>query len=178
MSDGDAGQGALTGLAGFLYNACMHDGSCFTTPSERELLNSGDYASYYKEACSTGDTYACQAGEIANGKTLPAILTTARLMDYAADNGMSLTQNDMDAIRLGLATGYANYLGDSPFNAKIPSATTIAEIHWDVFSKYSIPPRAFGGTPLGTLTPGGTWYTKQYPFFIGGGTGWCPDCAK
>lgn len=153
----------------------MHDGKCFTTASERALLNKGDYAGYYKAACSANDAYACQAGDIAAGKSLPAVATTARLMDYAADNGVVLTQDKLNDIRLNLATSYENCLGDSASTAKVPSAQSIAEFHWSVFDTYGLPPRAFGGTPLGTM--GGTWFTKQYPIIIGGGTGWCPKCG-
>ncbi|MFT4190003.1 MAG: RHS repeat-associated core domain-containing protein [Comamonas sp.] len=169
--------GAVTAAYGYLFNYCMSNGKCFTTDSERSLLSNGNYAGYYKLACEGGDAYACQAGEIAAGKSLPAIVTTVRLIDYASDNGVLLSQDGLDDIRLKLAVGYANYLGDSLGNSKNPSEMSIAKIHWNVFGEYGIPPRAFGGTPLGTWTPGGTWYGKSYPIFIGGGVGWCPKCV-
>lgn len=178
LGGGKFANGAQTGAFSYLFNHCSHDGKCFTTSSERALLDKGDFAGYYKAACDGNDAYACQAGEIAAGKSLAAVLTTVRLIDFAADNGIVLTQYKLNDIRLKLATGYADYLGDSAATAKVPSAMSIAEIHWNVFDTYGLPPRAFGGTPLGTLTPGGTWYTKQYPFFIGGGTGWCPKCTN
>jgi hypothetical protein len=177
LGGGKFANGAITAAEGYLFNYCMHDGKCFTATSERALLDKKDYAGYYKLACEGDDAYACQAGDIAAGKSLPAVMTTARLIDYASENGVLLTQDKLNDIRLKLTVGYANYLGDSPDKAKVPSAMSIAEIHWNVFDTYNIPPRAFGGTPFGTWTPGGTWYTKQYPAFIGGGTGWCPKCA-
>lgn len=177
LGGGKFENGFTTAAFGYLFNYCMHDGRCFTTASEDAYLNRGDYAGYYKAACGGGDGYACQAGDIAGGKTLPAMVTTARLTVFAADAGVVMTPEALNKIRLSLARGYADYLGNSADTAKVPSAMSIAKLHWDVFGTYGIPPRAFGGTPLGTMTPGGTWYTKQYPAFIGGGTGWCPTCA-
>ncbi len=166
--------GAETAGFGYLFNYCEHN-KCWTTAQERALLNQGDYAGYYKAACAGHDSYTCQAGDIAAGQSLPAKATTLRLAFIADDLGISLSGKDMQNIRLNLAVGYANYIGDSPNTAITPSAQSIAKIHWDVFGSYGLPEAAFGGTPFGRGT--GIWFSKQYPAIIGGGTGWCPKCA-
>ena len=177
LGGGKFANGAVTGAFSYLFNYCMHDGKCYTTAAERELLGKKDFTNYYKLACSGNDTYACQAGDIAAGKSIPAVATTMRLIYYGADNGVALMPDQMNDIRYKLALGYADYLGDLPETAKKPSAMSIAKFHWSVFDTYNIPPRAFGGTPLGIMTPMGTMFEKKYPIFVGGGTGWCPDCA-
>lgn len=175
IGGGKFANGAETAAFGYLYNYCFHDGRCFTTAAERALLRSGNYSAYYKSACAGNDSYTCQAGDIAAGQSLPAIATTLRLGFIADDLGVPLTESDLQEIRLKLAVGYANYLGDSPDTAKVPSAQAIAEIHWAVFGSYGLPEAAFGGTPFGRGT--GVWFTKQYPAILGGGLGWCPRCA-
>jgi RHS repeat-associated protein len=172
---GTFANGATTAAYGYLFNECTSKGKCFTTDKEKSLLAKNDYLGYYAEACGAGDTYACQAHKIAEGKTIPAIITTARLSEYLYDaNRETLVRDDLKNIRIDLAHAHANYLGYSLATAKELSAIAIAEYHWKVFSKYDVPPRAFGGTPFGTL--GYTMFEKKYPFFIGGGTGWCPKC--
>lgn len=52
------------------------------------MLNQGDYAGYYKLACKGNDAYACEAGKIAEGRSLPAIATTWRLKFVASDLGI------------------------------------------------------------------------------------------
>lgn len=142
------------------------------------LLNKGDYAGYYKLACAGGDTYACSAGEIAAGNSAIAKYTTSRLQAYAIeDRGSALSPNELDSIRLSLATGYANSLGSSPLSAVQPDGMQIARIHWNVFQSFNVySPSAFGGTPLGGAhLILGPWFMKEYPAPFGG-AGWCTIC--
>lgn len=179
IAGGKFQDGAVTGMAGYLLNACMH-GKCFTTSEEKTLLENGDYLGYYELSCGSGDPYTCQAADIAKGQSPIAAGTTERLQAFAVDNlGRELSGDEITKIRMELASGYANYLGYSEATAKWPSALDISVIHWKVFQQFGLPPSAYGGTPFGMIPAmilGPSFY-QNYPWPYNG-KGWCPACDK
>ena len=178
IGGGSFENGAITGSFRYLFNECA-SGKCWTTSAEHALAASGNYSGYYKLACADGDAYACQAGQIASGNGFWSWATTMRLrIEDDLWGSIGLNGTNMNSIRSALALGYANYLPDSQAQAIVPSASAIAEIHWQVFGAFGIPPSAFGGTPFAGDLPfaasNGTMFTHG---IIMGGQGWCPNCG-
>lgn len=178
LGGGSFEDGVMTGAFRYLFNECA-SGKCWTTSAEGSLAASGNYSGYYKLACADGDAYACQAGQIASGQGFWSWATTIRLrVEDDLWGSVGLNGTNMNSIRSALALGYANYLPDSQAQAIVPSASAIAEIHWQVFGAFGIPPSAFGGTPFAGDVPfaasNGTMFTHG---IIMGGQGWCPNCG-
>ena len=144
---------------------CNNTG-CWTTLSERQHLNGGDYLGYYKAACAGGDRYACFAQHVAANDTLYGHVATNRLSSALNSKHCVVDEAGiLNQIRTDLAKEYANYLPSSQDNARFPSATDVAVIHWDVFQKFRLPPETFGATPFGlSPNPKYIWY-------------WCPNCT-
>jgi hypothetical protein len=69
----------------------------------------------------------------------------------------------VDQVRKNLAKQYADSLPRSGAGARRPSAKDIAQIHWDVFARFGLPPDTFGGTPTGSVI--------VLPRL------WCPQCG-
>ena len=179
LGGGKFANGAMTAAFGYLFNYCEHN-RCWTTSEERALLNRGDYLGYYRAACNGGDPYACQAADIAAGESPVAKATTERLQNFAKQSlGRELTADELSAVRLDIAKGYAAYLGSSEAGGKWPSALAISAQHWAVLDRFGLPPAAFGGTPFGStfaIIFGPSFY-KEYPPPVGG-PGWCPKCSR
>ena len=80
------------------------------------------------------------------------------------DQDFQYLYRTMENIRMNLAPAYASSLPASESNVRWPTAQGDAQLHWDVFAQYGIPPQAFGGTPfgqgIGPVAPGI----------------WCPNC--
>lgn len=149
---------------------CMAGVGCWTTPAEARLAWEGDYNDYYQLACADGDAYACFAQHIEKNDNWWGHRATDRLLDKlhkeAENTNQCLdTEGIMDQIKTDLAEDYATYLPSSPDQATWLSAEDIAQIHWNVFGQFGLPPSTFGGTPFG-----------QYgPLFLPGV--WCPECT-
>jgi RHS repeat-associated protein len=146
---------------------CVGHG-CFTTPAERAHIDSGDYLGYYDLACAGGDGYACFAQHIAANDSYWGHRATNRLLSTLkrhaeAENQCINEEEIMNQIRRDLARAYAAYLPDSSTDARWPKARDVAQIHWDVFEEFGLPPSTFGGSPGG----------KSWLFRSGL---WCPIC--
>jgi RHS repeat-associated protein len=145
---------------------CTPGVGCYTTPAEAAAAQSGNYLGYYQLACAGGDAYACFAEHVAAnddgwGQTATNWLLDKLHKKKGSDCSDDQTLND---IRTDLANAYAAYLPSDPADARWPDAGDIAQLHWDVFGNYGLPPSTFGGTPLG-----------QYGGLFLPGT-WCPNC--
>lgn len=148
---------------------CVGGEGCWTTPEERNILNSGDYLGYYRAACVGGDAYACFAQHIAANDNLWGNLATNRLLSALELQANAAEQcidesADLSQIRTDLANYYANYLPSSENQAYWPVAADVAQFHWEEFAKFGLPPSTFGGTPFGPAVG---------PVFPGI---WCPNC--
>ena len=98
-------------------------------------------------------------GDLANNRLKNAIEAQAKKIHQCMDESGIMNQ-----IRYDLAKSYANYLPDSEANARFPTDRDVAQIHWDEFAKFALPPSPFGGTPFGTSV-------SVLPIM------WCPNCT-
>jgi hypothetical protein len=148
---------------------CTAGVGCYTTPAERALVQSGNYLGYYQLACAGGDATACFDEHIAANDNWWGNRATNRLLDklhLRAEAAQQCLNNDaiLKQIRVDLAKDYAASLPQTPDKANWPSASDIAQYHWDEFSQFGLPADTFGGTPWG----------KNGPLFLPGV--WCPNC--
>ena len=121
---------------------CIQGVGCWTTPAEGALVNSGQYSQYYALACADGDAYACFAGNVAANDSWWGHRATNRLLDKLQEEAKNKhqcldEQGIMERIRKELAEAYANYLPNSPDQARWPMAEDIAQIHWSVFAQFA-----------------------------------------
>jgi RHS repeat-associated protein len=145
---------------------CTPGVGCYTTPAEAAAAQSGNYLGYYQLACAGGDAYACFAQHIAaNDSDWGHTATDWLLNKLHKKQGSCNDDETLKDIRTDLAKAYAAYLPSDPDNARWPDAGDIAELHWNVFGNYGLPPSTFGGTPLG-----------QWGGLVLPGT-WCPNCG-
>jgi RHS repeat-associated protein len=148
---------------------CTPGVGCYTTPTEAKAAQSGNYLGYYQLACAGGDAYACFAEGVAANNTWWGNRATNRLLDkpHKKAEAAHQCQNDegiVNQIRGDLAKDYASYLPSNPANAIWPSASDIAQFHWNEFSQFGLPADTFGGTPFG----------QNGPLFLP--AVWCPNC--
>jgi hypothetical protein len=156
---------------------CVSGVGCYTTPEELALAQRGDYADYYGLACGNGDAYACYAEGVANNSNKAGAVANWWL-DEAIDKrypSMCVDRDGMkEEMRKNLALAYAQYLPQNFSNARFPTFSGISQFHWAKFSKYGLPPTAFGGTPYsgGPHSIGNT-LVRHLP-----GLNWCPNCVR
>lgn len=164
---GKFGNGAVTAAFGYLFNACLHDKRCWTTPEERNLIDSGDALGYWTKACAGGDDHACFSKGVVAESTLLGSVAVDRLKTYLA---LSYPEGQwpaiIDNIEVQYARAYADYLPATRALADFPESREIAKLHWNVFKQWRLPPETFGGTPWGARGP------------VIGGALWCPNCKK
>lgn len=148
---------------------CVAGVGCWTTPAERGMLANGNAGGYYRLACANGDEYACFAGNVAANSNWWGHIATSQLV-WELRRRAKLQRQCIDVpdilnrIRLQLATGYANSLPQSQNAARWPTAKGVAQLHWNVFANFGLPPEVFGGSPLGpSIGP-------ILPSI------WCPNC--
>jgi hypothetical protein len=159
---------------------------CWNTPQERSYALSGDYKDYYATACDGGDTYACEAGKVANNQGLLSGITNYRLAwsisnrlpkGNTCKENQALINSDMEAIRQALAQArvagldLAGATSDSPVS--VPG-WQISNFHNDIFEANG------GGRVFGGDIPGSSavlWINGE---INGGPTGWCtsPACHQ
>jgi hypothetical protein len=133
-----------------------------------ELIPPNVYNGYYQAACANGDTYACYAQHIAANDNPDGHAATMWLLlhlkQHASETHQCIDESAiLNQIRTDLAKDNANYLPDSESNARFPQVTDIANLHWDEFAKFGLPPSTFGGTPFGKTV--GPIYSSR----------WCPN---
>jgi RHS repeat-associated protein len=148
---------------------CTAGLGCYTTPAERALAQSGNYLGYYQLACAGGDATACFDEHIAANDNFWGRRATNRLLDKLHKKAEAAHQclddeGILNQIRSDLAKDYASSLPQTPDQANWPSASDIAQYHWNEFGQFGLPPDTFGGTPFG----------QNGPLFLPGI--WCPNC--
>jgi hypothetical protein len=148
---------------------CTAGLGCYTTPAERALAQSGNYLGYYQLACAGGDATACFDEHIAANDNFWGHRATNRLLDKLHKKAEAAHQclddeGILNQIRSDLAKDYASSLPQTPDQANWPSASDIAQYHWNEFGQFGLPPDTFGGTPFG----------QNGPLFLPGI--WCPNC--
>jgi RHS repeat-associated protein len=124
------------------------------SPGERKALASGDVTAFWKSRQARGDPFASTAlsviqnrgiyGAIANGKLAGAL---------RAEYPLASTSSIQQAIgQISLAIAQAHATSVSRFGSA--NAAQIAAYHYQVFSRYHLPARTFGGGRSASISIG------------------------
>ncbi len=160
--------GATTAAFGYLFNACSQ-GRCWVTNEERALAQQGKFIEYWRAACDGGDSYACRAAEVSQGKGLWGRLATGRLTTYLINNGViqsaAEAQPILDRIRADIVRADVGALDAAGAgNPVIRSREVINIYHENVFRQHGAP---------------GAWGGRISDVFPGRGVyDYCPNCAR
>ena len=172
---GKFANGAVTGAFSRAFNDELHERSvkalsreAKVTPKQLELAQSGKVREFWESRLESGDPIAQLALDILDNKGAGR-LANERLRDFAKRYGVDVEPRE---VSLRLMRAHLKATAGDPDG--LLRAEAIAEYHHEVFDKYGLPARTFGGTPIF-----GTVWEADIPYaWARGLPHWCEACPE